>query len=610
MSEKPFQAIIYNQPRKFSSKKEIEKFIGIDTEAYEDGRPFLVCSSAGDVWDVRNTGHDIPECFFDGKFEGHDFVFYNMRYDTGAIFRTFLDFQDMKKLWRYNTVTVALHEEKLKIDYIPHKCLKFTKNKITRIFWDIAQYYRTSLDAASLRYLSEKKMEIETKRFSADYVTKNWKKIVEYCIRDAMLTARLAGFFRDSLVKFGIPVSALYSSASLSFHFFHKKVRIQNIWDLYRYYPEAVKFAHEAYQGGKFEVTARGSFNCREYDIISAYPYEMSALSSLRDADVLHGRKIPEDATYGYIRCHIQDEGSGAPCHGLLMKNVRVYPKGRYYATLTLNEYRYMSSLDGVSIKIMDGYFLVSKYPELHPYKKIINFLYKIKDTYKDSDEMLYILSKIMLNGYYGKLVQLNENHVKSSDNKIPGLPVDEYDEVSLYKAGAGWNPFYAAEITANTRIRMCRYQNEYGPDCIAVHTDSILLRETAPLPETGKRIGDIKLELTGPALIIMSGMYDAGKKTAYRGFEMKKNFRWRELLEQYPSRSEYTFNQLRVVSWTQACAWDDVETTNQFQDYPKKISLNTDVKRIWPHKATGKKLLSGLTYSEPVKINMLSPLW
>jgi len=128
---------------------------------------------------------------------------------------------------------------------------------------------------------------------------------------------------------------------------------------------------------------------------------------------------------------------------------------------------------------------------------------------------MGYNLAKIMLNGFYGKMVQA----IPQPDGSI--------------KAGTAWNPIYAAVITANVRIKMSQIQNTYWDKCLAVHTDSAIL--TVPMPKelVTREIGKWSLDCQGEALVVSCGIYQIGDKVKFRGFPLRGNVSLRELLRQ-----------------------------------------------------------------------------
>jgi hypothetical protein len=573
-----FDKIEYSRPRQFD-EEEINKIVGVDTEAYTTGVPFLVCTSTAGVY----TPADFPDFLFESEYEDTHFVCFNLKYDSGALLHT-LPPEFKKELWEENK---AYSNEGDLYEYIPHKFLSVKRGKTVACIWDIAQYFEGSLDRAAQKYLGARKLEIETKSFTPAYVKKHWKELVKYCIRDADLTARLAVFLKSKLKTFGVKVTRLYSSAYLSYVYFQERGKIVDVYRFWKSNRTLLRYACEAYQGGKFEVFKRGTFTGYEYDIVSAYPFEIARLVDISKALVIHQKKYRNDATYGFLRCHIKADNTKAHPVGIPTKGVNIYPMGEFYHTLTKNEYDYLIKL-GFDVTIIDAYWLVVPTVR-YPYRETVLELYKMKDYYKTRDIGLYHVSKKMLNGFYGKFLQLTEKK-------------------DILKAGAGWNPIYGAVITANTRIKMCELQNADPENTIAIHTDSIITTKKIESSLLSKELGGLTLDIEGAGLMLMCGMYDMGEKTAYRGVGFKaKN--WKEVLTKNIVDSVIRFKQLRVISWRQATAWDKLDKTNVFENYPKDIDLNADRKRIWGKKIKAGDLLTGLSDSSPkVHIELQSP--
>jgi len=567
-----YSTIRYRKPRLFSDDKPIEKFIGVDTEAFTDGKPFIICTSLKKSY----CPSELPDFFFDPIYKGASFVVYNMKYDSGALIYTLTD-EQKRTLWEYNKCQSGIYT----YEYIPHKFLSIKRGKKEKVeFWDIAQFYDMSLDKAAKKYLGEGKLDVGTKSFTSQYLENNRKKIIDYCIRDAELTARLAHYFKDKLETFGVECSRPYSEASLSFAYFKARCKIQTVWRFWTDYNDLIKMACESYQGGKFEITSRGSVEAYEYDIVSAYPFEMAGLFDIRLSKVTRDKKYNPDAVYSFLRCWIKNsEGKHSP-HAVKIDGVQQYPNGEYFMTLTKAEYEYMIK-NGFDITILDAMHLETN-KRTHPYDKTIRELFEIKNKLKNGDETLYAISKKMINGIYGKMVQC----------------IEQPD--GTRKAGPGWNPIYGAIITANTRLRATAFQERFGDDCIGVHTDSVLLKKPLDDTELSESLGGVKFEGKEKAVLIACGIYDFGEKCKYRGFEFKQDFTWKQLLLEHYNRSEIYYPQKRVISWTEAIAQNRPEKINVFEDYNKKIDLNCDVKRLWLKKARARDLLHGLEMSLP----------
>jgi len=187
------------------------------SETLTDGRPFLFAISDGTTFDSRA----IPEIFFTRKYRDRNFVCYNLKFDSGSILYD-LPLPQRTKLWRDGKCGYRGY----RYQYIPHKRLRITKGRNGVTFWDIAQFYRTTLEKASAKYLNEHKDDMPTKKFTWDYIHKNYSQIVSYCKQDAKLTEELGRYFFKFLSDFGIRPNNLYSEASISFEYFKRKVGI------------------------------------------------------------------------------------------------------------------------------------------------------------------------------------------------------------------------------------------------------------------------------------------------------------------------------------------------------------------------------------------------
>jgi DNA polymerase type B, organellar and viral len=586
-----FHKLKYRGIRNGGSKgTEISEFIAMDSEALTSGRPFLFCFSDG----RSASPSDVVSLLFK-RYNQRHIVLWNLKYDSGALLYDMPDGKELPEkdglrqfeagkieLWVKNVSSWIVNKEKISVEYIPHKFLKLSKGKERWIkFWDIMQFYSMSLDNASKKYLDEAKIKMETKSFTADYVKRHIRKLTKYCVRDAKLTARLGNYFLRKLDEFGIRCTAIYSEASLSFRYFQDNARIIHVKRYWRHYKDSLKFAMDSYEGGKFEITARGAFSGFEYDITSAYPYEIANLVDISFAEIKETNKYQKNAVYGFLHCLVEVyEDVHVPC-GILEKNTRIYPIGKFYVGLTKNEYDYLLTI-GAKVRILSGVWLFVNNVN-YPYRGAVMELYKLKHRYKGKDAMLYSLTKIMMNGFYGKMAECRE------------------DWRGTFQAGIGWNPFYASVITANTRLRVTELQNVMKSDCIAVHTDSVITLTQIPDRYLGNKIGDFEQVESGDGIMIACGCYQVGKGAAFKGFEAEEGDNWRRILERFKDRREIPYEALRVESWTEAVSKGHFDKINLFQKMPKDISLNADIKRIWKKdNMRAADFLSGLHRSEP----------
>jgi len=583
ISSKDFPRVNYTEPRLDDDRPKIDNIIGIDSEAYVSGEPFMLCTSRGEFFDPK----DSPQCFFtkslwediDGQI---NYVVWNLKYDSGAVLYH-LPQTCLHYFWETGEATHIVDDAPYKFKYVPHKLLRIKQGKRTVNFWDISQFYRSSLDDAAKLYLDEAKIVMTTKNFSPAYVKIHWKLLLKYCIRDANLTQRLGTFFVDKLEEFGITASSLYSSASISFKFFSSKSNIVTSWRFWNEDQKALALATDAYEGGKFEVTTRGAFSdAIEYDISSAYPHEIGNLIDITNATTLHTTEYQPKAVYGFLDCTITHKGtSHIPC-GPMVGGVRIYPNGTFRQTITTLEYDYLLSLN-VKVVVHDAvWFFVKR--RTRPYRKAVDELFKLKSSFKDKDKMLYNVTKVVLNGFYGKMAQ----SIEQPDGSV--------------MVGAGWNPVYASYITAATRIKVTQIQNLMGADCMAVHTDSVIVKR--PLPAsipTDNALGNFGFVMQGSGILIACGMYQLAGHSAFKGFKAKKDETWVSVLSRYPRRKSIPYKFIHVESWLEAQAKNHATSKiNVFEKAKKVMLLNCDKKRNWPRKVRAQDLLESQQTSKP----------
>jgi hypothetical protein len=585
-----FDLIVFRKPD-FSRKGALIKFIkGLDTEAYDTGEPFLCCFEDGGEVDLK----DFPACFFERpELVNQHYGVYNLKYDSGAILY-YLPKEILKELWEIGFVSHEYKNVKYHIEYIPHKSLVVKKGFRNYIrVWDIAQYYKMSLEKASFRYLGKHKDDIETKSFSRTYVKKNIDKIRKYCRMDAVLVSELANYLKDKLAEFGIKTSALYSGASLSLRYYADRGSICTAYRFFKQKAELVKFAMDAYEGGKFEVTARGYYPLAyEYDITSAYPSEIMRLLDLTIARVEYGRKYRPDADYGFLKVIIDNTpGKYLPC-GIKRKQLRIYPAGVYSLNCTKQEYDFITGELNIDVTIIAAYWLFC--PVKVPiYKGRTEKIFALKSKYKNNDAMLYSVTKIMANSFYGKAVQLIENYKGE------------------YVAGQGFNPLYGAIITANTRINVSRLQNLYGENCMAVHTDSVIMKCKLDEKYITGGIGGFEYVTEGECIIIACGQYSINDKSAYKGFvperikdgDEERIESWKEILRRNPENYKIKYPIRKTESWYEAMAKGEkhYDKINLFYDDTKIIDLNGDMKRNWPKLFKAKDFLCRNQESYPL---------
>jgi hypothetical protein len=523
------------------------KTIGLDSEAYTTGEPFLFCFSDGRHCHAK----DIFETIFQNVYEGVKFVVFNLKYEQGALFYH-IPADILAGLREYG----RCEWEGYKITTIDNKEVKISRAHKTRYFYDVYPYYGTSLDKASARYLGDCKIS-STKRFTPNMVARDMGRIIEYCTKDATLTKQLADLFISNLHKLKLYPRKLISTGYISgVHF--AAIHNCNINKLYSNYPGLIEAAWDSYNGGMFQVFKRGRGKFYQYDINSAYPAQIAKLKTLERCEVFQGIKIPK-CDFGFVDCEMLISSRFSPIT-VKVNNLNIYPQGYIRRWITLLEYEYLKSR-GNDIKVYDGWYIRCR--DEYPYKQEIERLYRLKSEYKGNDDMQYLLVKILLNSLYGKFLQITETFDK--------------DLLPHFRAGMLFNPVYAAYITAGTRVELCNTMDFQPRSVCAVHTDSVITDKPLPLV-CDKSLGGWDFVSKGMGYIIGSGVYSIGRTVHFRGFDKKLDLN-RLIKNSRNGKVEITTK--LATTWRQSIfrGSDDI---NLFTDDDKMLDLNFDKKRVW----------------------------
>lgn len=522
--------------------------VGIDTEAYKNGRCFMICTSLGDVW----TPDELPGCLFTRAGRDRVYVAYNLKYDESAILQK-LPKEVLAELRKNHTVTFDNYTYR----FISYKFLSIRHSKHTVTFYDMFGFFGGSLESNAVKYLDKKKIEVTTKKFTKPYVREHWNELVLYCIEDAKLVQQLSELLIHVFESYGVYPKKLYSTAYVSYQYFKSHCNYVTVKRFWNHHKGLLDYAMQSYNGGKFEVTQKGRGYYYDYDIISAYPCEIANLVDIRNACVVKSSVYRADAVYGFIDATMVIPYSVYSPVAVKVEQLCFFPVGEHRKVITKSEYEYLLSIN-CDVKINDAYWLIVP-DKIYPYRDAINHLVAEKQKYSNDKKSLYYHTvKILMNSLYGKFVQL----IKKGENWI---------------ASSCWNPIYASIITANTRIKVSRMQQLY-PDVVAVHTDSVISLSKIPVPENPV-LGDFKLVAEGDGVIVGSGVYQVGEESHIRGFKYKDSIM--KLCN--TDRDEITLKQTHVISWIEStiriAAQDNI---NRFTEIDKTLHVRMDRKRIW----------------------------
>lgn len=539
---------------------------GLDTETL-NGYCRLLCDSDGNNIFPKDIDSILNFLTHDRFRHTHNF-FYNIRFDFQAIIKYFpkdaLDFLYDTSILLYNNY---------KIKYIPKKLFRIIIQHRTYAFYDLAQFYKRSLELASREYLNKEKFieNIDREKLGTD--KSYWKgkedKIVRYCINDAKLTKELGIHLQNTFKdKMDFTPKKYLSRASVSKEFFRKYCSIPDPSNVPKY---VLSYALRSYFGGRFECTKKGHFHhIFSIDINSAYPSTIANLIDITQGKWEKVRDMTDKAYYGFYFCKVDIPYlKNAPLPFRIKPTYTIYPCGEFYTVMTKQEVE-MYQKD-ININILRG---CEFYPEkiVYPFKTEIQRLYKVKNETYNYD-FKYDMIKVIMNSLYGCFYEKT------------------YKD-GMYYTGKLFNPIYASIITATTRLEMYKIIKDNQRYVIASATDGILLTKKPKL-KYSKEMGEWDLKREGNATIIRSGIYQIGKELKSRGIKRMSKIRTPnghfnsifDYIASYPKLSEYKIISNRPIQLgeciihTKAFSKEDL---NVFYPFEYTININKDLKRLW----------------------------
>lgn len=562
---------------------------GLDIEAdSESAVPFLLawdCNGLVKSFDI-NSWADCVRAFTAYSLRDSVNFIYNLQYDFEGMAK-FLD----RDIWvrLVNGEQVDLGSCKLR--YVPKKAFEVVKGKKVWKWFDLWQYYLTSLDNAIRKNLPHRrgKLEFDTKTVSRDRYMDDGeykRKIIEYCRWDASSARELGEIIVNGANRF-VNTKDFYSSAGVSELYFRSNGF---------YIPWVPNKVHKAfmktYHGGRFEIFKRGWLKgVTSIDIKSAYPYIMSEMPIVGDgvkAKWVQGYDRDLEALYGAYKVDFYVDNDYMGIVPKKINGVTCFPTGAFKDEwVDKNTLELMERLQ-VDYHIKDGVELFDREPgSLGP---LIQPLYGMKED-KTNPPSLRYACKINLNGLYGKLIQLIDDVAIEEIKDMEDLDSGEYSEIidamdrwfvrrhtGKFRTGALFAPWYASHTTSGTRGMLLEKGVELGErNLVSMHTDS--LQYIGGKIEDGTRLGDWEVEdifFDSEMELVKCGMYRLIKD----GKERKVKLRARGvgvvdsvIEDSYVVKRRFGMNQAIRRDWDKM---NVIETRDMIND------LNTDKKREW----------------------------
>lgn len=424
------------------------------------------------------------------------FLCWNLNFEAGAVLHPRMGFPRPVLVSLALTTHAAWKDWRIR--FIPDKMLQIKRLGDVKSFtlYDLRPFFTSrdsdtsgTLAAVAARFLDIGKIEIEASWypkmdvFFDKFPSEAWA----YLRRDAELVLKLGKKIRSELATAGVVVNWISPAASSA----------AALKKAYKSYPARSdtdnEYDHQSFYGGRFEVSKIGKLDrCYDYDIRSAYPYEMRRLVTLRDA---HKRRIKEGGdiyaysdpnVYGVYRVYMRIPP--ADIFGPLARRTASggveYPVGNFSTWCGADGLRLLRRR-GFEHTVLEGVEYMTKYIDIYPFSEVLDRMYELRNV-----PNLKHVSKLVSNSAYGKLAQQTERWEEVSAAYATRTALSR----SLRKTaqyGEFTHFLYAAAITERVRIRVYEVAMCRPEDVVSISTDGFLIEgealdEISPSDEWG----------------------------------------------------------------------------------------------------------------------------
>ncbi len=558
MPKRPELSELKMHPPYRAFRKSRDGIVGLDTEGLTSGYAFLICDFPMRNYAWIRSRDDVLKFLTNSQYISSFNTFWNADYDITALMKWFGK-EFCTELVRTHSVTY----EGVTFTYIPHRFLSVKVGKTVNTFYDASQYFvPRSLDGASKVYLGEGKINVGSKAFtSADYEREDLR---EYCLDDARKCGLLTQKLLSDLHDMGFSPNTLASPGTIMEEALMGQVHIPDITKI----PQGVlEYAYDSYMGGWMECYKKGHFpKLWDYDISSAYPYQVSELISLEDGEFFYkkGPVEPGSFTYGWVKGQVNITTPTLPSPILFRGDVNYSGYGSWKRSLFEEEARFIGPNGLGSFDVKDGWYFRASERATKPLR------YEMRRLFRHKKEIQNVwLPKSMSVSIYGKLAQKDEEG----------------------NTGNLFNPIYASLITARTRLTIAKYALMQPKAVCLISTDGITFDKPLPSAVLGKELGDLQLKYCDEGVIIGTNVY------TIKGKDMGGNWRpgrfdWLHLLSKYPDQDRYDLKYFRYTTLAEGVD-GDFDKVGVFADFPYTFNINYDHKRCFQRYETGSELLT-----------------
>lgn len=381
----------------------------------------------------------------------------------------------------------AVNGKILKIEFLQagDKIREIVLKDGNRNYWKFADSFW--LIPTSLKKAAES-FSVETQKGSIDYdsISFNDYRSRRYCLDDCRaLRQVIESYFEQDIFK-GLRPKGTIASNAMQIYRTTIKTSLKSISK------DMEHFIRRGYFGGRVEIFKMIGSDLNVYDFNSLYPAVMVENSFPVGLPAWVSRF--EKGVDGFYEAEIDyDDSVNIPALPVSRDGKLIFPVGKFSGVFSSIELE-ASQRSGASFKVKKGViFHVSK----NIFKKYVSDLYHLKEN-SHSDSAMYLMTKLYLNGLYGKFGQrrTQSSIIRCSfkdaakEGLVPYMPEHGLFIKQSESKGAYILPHIAAWVTSHARLKLFSRLNESTYYC---DTDSVFTSEN--LENDSKRLGALKFE-------------------------------------------------------------------------------------------------------------------
>lgn len=544
--------------------------VGLDVESYVTGYAFLITDSLGNYKWIRSAD-DVVSFLTNESYASSFNVFWNMDFDVSVLLK-WLGYEFCRTL----IAEGAAWFEGVRFQYVPKRLLLVAKGALRIAYYDVAQFFvPRSLDGASKLFLGDAKTVLPTKEFHPTDLGR--MDVLEYCLKDSHLTARLCILLLEELHDIGFSPTTLASPASLV-----EEAVLSSAYfpDITSFPSGVVEYAYYSYEGGWMECFKKGyAKRLYDYDITSAYPYQMSRLPDLADASFVYRKSCSDLSGVGWVRCTVTIT---APVSPIVYRSNRNYtPMGEWDRYLSLDRARFIVEKKLGRVKVHDGWYLTT---DLRTRRRL--FAPLVWHLFRQREKArLKHLPKMLSVALYGKFAQCDEDG----------------------NTGALFMPLYADMITSGTRLQVAEYALMNPQGLCAVSADGLVFDSPLPSSVLSNGMGGLRLSYCSEGVVVGTNVCTIKGKQVFGDWRPGR-VDWLKRFRENPDESVYPVVWTRAVLLSEGVtSYESFQKVGRFVEQRFDLDINFDVCRMFLGRPkVGGDLLTHMYESFPWDASML----